>query len=210
MQDWFFATAFTLWGLPTTRLEAIAFGLALMMVVGNIRIRPWAWPLAISSSLLYFWLFWHHRLYGEGSLQVFFIVMAAWGWWQWLRGTLPDGSALQPRRMSPVQRAQVLGVILLAWPLLGLYLSRATDSDVPWWDAFPTAASLVGQWLLGRQWIENWAVWIAVNAVSVGLFVYKGLWLTALLYLLFIALSVVGWRAWSARMAPAVASKPAS
>ena len=67
---------------------------------------------------------------------------------------------------------------------------------MPWWDAFPTAASVLGQWLLGRKYLENWLAWIVVNVVSVGLFAYKGLWLTVILYTIFIVMSVFGWRAW--------------
>ena len=67
---------------------------------------------------------------------------------------------------------------------------------MPWWDALPTAGSLAGQWLLGRKYVENWLAWVAVNIVSVGLFAYKGLWLTVLLYALFVALSLAGYRAW--------------
>ncbi len=73
---------------------------------------------------------------------------------------------------------------------------RFTDTDVPWWDAFPTAASVLGQWLLGRKYVENWPVWIAVNLVAIGLFAYKGLWLTVVLYAIFVAMSLLGWRAW--------------
>lgn len=87
----------------------------------------------------------------------------------------------------------------LLWPLTGLFLKHTTDTDVPWWDAFPTALSLVGQFLLGRKYIENWAVWVVVNLVSVGLFIHKGLWLTVILYSVFIVLSVAGWRACSSR-----------
>ena len=65
-----------------------------------------------------------------------------------------------------------------SWPATGLFLARYTDTDVPWWDAFPTAGSVVGQWLLGRKYVENWPAWIAVNVVGVALFAYKGLWLT--------------------------------
>ena len=89
-----------------------------------------------------------------------------------------------------------LAALALAWPALALFLRHYTDSDVPWFDAFPTAGSLVGQWLLGRKYIENWAAWLGVNLVSVGLFAFKGLWLTVLLYALFVLLSVIGWRAW--------------
>ena len=86
---------------------------------------------------------------------------------------------------------------LAAWPATALLLRHSTDTDVPWWDAFPTAASVVNQWLVGRKHVESWAVWIAVNTVAVTLFAYKGLWLTALLYAVFIALSLAGWRAWA-------------
>ena len=94
-------------------------------------------------------------------------------------------------------RWALLAATLVAWPLLGLLLQRATDTDVPFWDALTTSGSLAGQWLLGRQYVENWAVWVAVNVISVGLFAYKGLWLTVLLYALFTLMAVVGWRAWS-------------
>ena len=80
-------------------------------------------------------------------------------------------------------------------------LSRLTDSDVPFFDALPTAGSVAGQWLLGRQYVENWPVWLGVNLVSVALFAYKELWLTVLLYALFALLSVVGLRAWQRRAA---------
>lgn len=193
----FFAGAFTLLGVAVSWLELVAFVLAVLMVLLNIRVDPLAWPLAIASSALYFLLFWQSRLYGDASLQILFIVVALWGWWQWLRGTQADGSALRVRRLDARGRWIALGAVALAWPATGLFLKHYTDTDVPWWDAFPTAASLVGQWLLGRKYVENWPAWIAVNGVAVTLFAFKGLWLTTLLYTLFIVLSLFGWRAWS-------------
>jgi nicotinamide mononucleotide transporter len=195
-----FSSAFELWGSPTTWLEVVAFVLALAMVGCNIREIHWGWPLAIASSLLYFALFWRSRLYGEAVLQIFFAVVAVWGWAQWLRGRRGDGSVLRVARLPPNGLAATVGVCVVLWPATGLFLGRFTDTDVPWWDAFPTAASVVGQILLGRKFIENWAVWVVVNVVSVGLFAYKGLWLTVILYTLFTVLSVAGWRAWKARL----------
>ena len=189
--------AFTLWGAPVTRLELIAFALALAMVACNIRVNPLGWPLAIASSLLYFGLFWSSLLYGEASLQIFFALIAAWGWWQWLRGTRADGSALRVRKLGTRSRWIALIVLAVAWPATGAFLAAATDTDVPWWDAFPTAGSVIGQWLLARKYVENWPTWLVVNVVSVVLFAYKGLWLTAMLYAIFILLSIVGWRAWN-------------
>jgi len=192
----FFTPAFTLWATPVSLLEIVAFVLAIVMVVLNMRVNPLAWPLAIVSSLLYFALFWNSKLYGDASLQIFFALVALWGWWQWLRGTEADGTALHVRSLDARSRWRLVAALALAWPMTALFLDNYTDTDVPWWDAFPTSASVIGQWLLGRKYIENWAVWVGVNVVSVGLFAYKGLWLTLLLYTLFVAMSFMGWRAW--------------
>ncbi len=192
----FFAAAFTLWGSPVSWLEIVAFVLAIAMVVLNIRANPAGWPLAIISSLLYFTLFYSSKLYGDASLQIVFAVVAGWGWWQWLRGTQADGTALVVRSVGKQGRWLMLGILAITWPAIGLFLKHYTDTDVPWWDAFPTAASLIGQWLLGRKYVENWPTWVIVNVVSVALFAYKGLWLTTVLYLIFIAMALVGWRAW--------------
>jgi nicotinamide mononucleotide transporter len=191
------APAFSLWGSPVTWLEMLACVLSLAMVVCNMRVNVLAWPLAIVASLLYGLLFWDSRLYGEASLQLLFVAVAGWGWWQWLHGRQDDGAALRVRWLSWRGRWMLAAAVLAAWPLLGAVLRRFTDTDVPWWDALPTAGSVAGQWLLGRKYVENWAVWLAVNLVSVALFAYKGLWLTVLLYALFALLSMAGWRAWA-------------
>ena len=191
-----FASAFTLWGSPVTWLEIVAFVLAIAMVIFNIRVNPLGWPLAIVSSILYSALFWNSRLYGEAGLQILFVVVAGWGWWQWVRGTTADGGALRVRTLSPQGRLIAMAAVAVGWPAIGWFLHRTTDTDVPWWDAFPTAASIVGQWLLGRKYVENWPTWVIVNVVSVALFAYKGLWLTVGLYAVFVAMSFAGWRAW--------------
>ncbi|MEO7058056.1 MAG: nicotinamide riboside transporter PnuC [Caldimonas sp.] len=191
-----FAAAFSFAGAPVTWLEVAAFVLAVAMVIFNIRVNVLGWPLAIASSLLYFMLFWKSRLYGDASLQIFFAAVAGWGWWQWLRGTDDAGGALRVRSLGTNGRWIALASVAVAWPATALFLRRFTDTDVPWWDAFPTAASVLGQWLLGRKYVENWPVWIVVNVVGVGLFAYKGLWLTAVLYAVFVAMSFVGWAAW--------------
>jgi nicotinamide mononucleotide transporter len=190
------APAFTLWGSPTTWLECVAFVLALAMVAANMRVHAVAWPLAISSSLLYALLFADSKLYGEASLQLVFVGLALWGWWQWLHGRSGDGAALRVHRLAPGGRLRALALTLLAWPLLALSLARLTDSDVPWLDALPSVASITGQVLLGRKLVENWLVWLVVNVFSVALFAYKGLWLTVILYALFAVLSWFGWHAW--------------
>lgn len=188
--------AFSLLGSPVTWLELVAVVLSLAMVAANMRVNVLGWPLAIASSLLYALLFADSKLYGEASLQFVFVVLALWGWWQWLRGRTPAGEELKVHTLTHRQRTQALAATLTAWPVLALLLARTTDTDVPWLDALATAGSVTGQVLLGRKFVENWVAWLLVNVFSVGLFAYKGLALTAVLYALFAVLSVMGWRAW--------------
>jgi nicotinamide mononucleotide transporter len=195
------AAPLSLLGSPVTWLELVAFALSLWMVFANMRVQLIAWPLAIVSSLAYMILFAHSKLYGEASLQILFVIVAAWGWWQWKFGRQADGQALRVRRIDARTGLVVIAVTGAAWPVLGFALRRFTDTDVPFFDALPTAGSVAGQWLLGKQFVENWPVWLGVNLISVALFAYKGLWLTVLLYALFAVLSVVGWRAWKQRAA---------
>ena len=191
------APAFLLAGSAVSWLELLALLLAVWMVLCNLRVHPLAWPLAMASSALYGLLFLHSRLYGEAGLQLLFIALAAWGWWQWLNGTGDTGQPLVVRWLGRPQRLQVTAITLAAWPLLGLLLQQVTDSDVPYLDALPTVGSIAGQVLLARKRVDNWPVWVAVNLVSVALFAVKGLWLTAALYALFAALAMAGWRTWA-------------
>ena len=183
-----------------TWTEALGFVLALAMVWCSIRELHWSWPLAILSSLLYFFVFKDSLLYAEAGLQLVFAALALWGWWQWRR----LGENNQP--VYVIQRLPRHGwwlagaSLVVLWPALAWLLMHFTDSDVAWWDALPTALSLIGQALLGRKYIENWLAWIVVNVFSVGLFAYKGLWLTTGLYVLFIGLSLIGWREWQKRL----------
>ncbi|WP_457442215.1 nicotinamide riboside transporter PnuC [Roseateles sp. P5_E4] len=190
------APAFTAFGSPISWLELVAFVLAVWMVVCNMRVHLLAWPLALISSLMYFALFLDGKLYGEAGLQLVFAALALWGWWQWRFGRTREGEALKVRRLGLQGLVKPALLTLAAWPLLGVFLAKNTDSPLPYWDAFPTVASLLGQWLLARKYEENWPTWIVVNVVSVVLFGLKGYWLTVILYAGFIPMSVIGWRAW--------------
>jgi len=203
-------TAFTLLGTPVTWLELIAFALALANITCNVFEIHWGWPLTLVASALYAWLFLSFGLYGEMGVNLFFAVTALWGWWQWLRGSRPSGShALQGHtaasalRIERLSRPLIVGSLAawaLLWLVFGTLLDGVTDSTVPWVDGFVTAGSVVGTVLLGRKYLENWVIWMVVNAVSVGLFAYKGLTLTALLYVIFLVLAFWGWSGWLASL----------
>ena len=188
--------AFLLFGSPASWAEVIGAVLGIAMVLCNIKEIHWGWPLAFASSAMYFLVFWGSQLFGDASLQIFFAVMATWGWWQWLRGVRIDGSVLKIQTLSRRSTIKLIAICAILWLATGLFLLKFTTTDVPWWDAFPTALSIVATFLLGRKYIENWPMWIAVNIVGMALFAYKGLWLTVGLYAVFAIMALIGWQAW--------------
>lgn len=180
--------------LATTPLELVSFLLAVTTVVLNIRQKHWAWLFSIASSATYAVVFFEARLYGDMGLQFVFIGASVWGWYQWLHGA--GNQALVVTRLDRTGWTWSLLGWLAGFLLLSSFLDHFTDTDVPHADGFLTAGSLVGQLLLGRKKVENWHVWIVVDILYVGLYVYKGLILTAFLYAVFVLLAWTGLRAW--------------
>ncbi len=189
----------SLLGLSTTPLELLSFALSVATVWLNIRQNHWAWLFAILSSALYGVVFFESKLYGDMGLQAVFITVSVWGWYQWLHGDeaherLPVTQLDWPGR-AVAALGWIVGFVALAW-----FLMSFTDTDVPFADGFLTAGSLVGQLLLSRKKLENWHVWIIVDVLYVGLYVHKGLMLTALLYGLFVVMATIGLLAWRKSM----------
>ncbi|MFN9807957.1 MAG: nicotinamide riboside transporter PnuC [Betaproteobacteria bacterium] len=186
-------------------VEWTALALALGYVLLSIRQAVAAWPLMIASSLLYGLLFVSARLYGQTALQLMFVAIAAWGWWQWRFGR-KDDAPLAVSSLSPRARGLLLALWAVATLLAAPALARLTDAAAPWLDAFTTAGSVLAQVLTARKYREAWLGWIAINGLSVLLFAQQGLWPTALLYAVFAALSVARWRTW--RSSPQAAAAP--
>ena len=186
----------TLLGLATTPLELISFVLAVLTVYLNIRQNHWGWLLAIVSSATYGMVFYSSKLYGDMGLQAVFVLVSFWRWYQWLYGGTP-GQGLQVTRLDRRGWSWALLGWLSGYVVLAYFLKHYTDTDVPRADAFLTAGSLLGQILLSRKKVENWAVWIVVDILYVGLYLYKHLILTAILYAVFVLMAAAGWRAWS-------------
>jgi nicotinamide mononucleotide transporter len=187
--------AITLFGLPTTPMELVSFTLAAITVLLTIRQNHWAWLFTILSSSTYAVVFFDAKLYGDMSLQFVFIGAAVWGWYLWLRGG-ENHSGLTVSRLSRKGITASVLSWLAAFVAVALLLSSFTDTDVAYPDAFLTAGSLVGQVLVARKKIENWIVWIIVDVLYVGLYVYKDLMLTAILYAVFVFMAAQGLRAW--------------
>ena len=179
----------------TTPLELISFVLAIITVVLNIRQLHWAWLFAIISSATYAFVFYDAKLYGDMGLQGVFIAVSVWGWYQWLHGSAGRAPLVVTNCSRSAWTYSAAGW-LLGFAILALFLDKFTDTDVPNIDGFLTAGSLVGQVLLSRKKVENWIVWIIVDILYVGLYVHKGLMLTAVLYALFVVLAGIGLVAW--------------
>ncbi|MFZ6674366.1 nicotinamide riboside transporter PnuC [Undibacterium sp. Xuan67W] len=184
-------------GFSTTLLELISFILAVLTVALNIRQIHWAWLFSIVSSALYGIIFFDAKLYGDMSLQLVFVLVSVWGWAQWLQKGDADSSVLQVSRLTTAQRTVSVTGWLAGFVVLSVFLKNYTDTDVAYADGFLTAGSLLGQLLLSRKKWENWHVWIIVDVLYVGLYVYKGLMLTAILYVIFVLMAIIGLRAWS-------------
>jgi nicotinamide mononucleotide transporter len=184
-------------GFSTTLLELISFVLSIVTVLLNIRRIHWAWLFAIVSSATYGIVFFKARLYGDAGLQAVFIAASIWGWYEWLRGTGSDDQPLVVTRLGRKGWTWSLAGWALGFGLLSWFLHAYTDTDVPHMDGFLTAGSLLGTLLAARKKVENWHVWIAVDVLYVGLYVYKGLHLTAILYAVFVVMAALGLRTWA-------------
>jgi nicotinamide mononucleotide transporter len=179
--------------INSTELLGFITGAACVWMVARQNI--WNWPLGILNNLFFLLLFWTTGLYADSGLQIVYITLAIYGWWLWLHG----GQARATLRVSLTTKSTwtwLLPATVLATVALHLLLSRATDSTVPFWDALTTALSLAATYGQCRKLLESWWFWIAADIIYIPLYVYKGLWLTGLLYLVFLMLCIQGLRAW--------------
>jgi nicotinamide mononucleotide transporter len=179
--------------------EVVAALFGVVNVFLTVRENIWCWPTGIVNVAMYIVVFHDAKLYADMGLQVVYLALSFYGWYEWLHGGKNHGTL----RVSRTPRA-VLAALGLAGVagsvVLGRFLSAATDAALPFWDASTTSCSLVAQAMLTRKWIENWALWIAVDVVYIGMYVYKRLYVTAVLYAVFLGLSVLGLREWKAAL----------
>ena len=153
------------------------------------------WPVTLLADALYLVIFYRARLYSDALLQVFFIAFTLYGWWHWWRGVRAEGEV----RVAPLSLfgwlrgllAGAIGSLLLGWLMMRI------GAALPHLDATLTAYSLVASWWSARKHVANWSLWIAVDLVYIGEYIYKGLYLTALLYALLVGLAALGLRDWS-------------
>lgn len=165
-------------------------------VVLMIRRNLWAFPVGLVAVSVQGVLFFRTRIYADALLQGFFFVALAWGWWHWVSGR-GAAAELPVTRLGGRGRIVVLGLASAATVLWALALQRWTDAVIPWRDAFIAAFSVAAQVLQARKLIENWALWVAVNAVAIPAYWSASLAYSAFLYVIYLGLALAGWRTWA-------------
>ena len=187
--------AFVVAGSAVTWTELVGDVTGLACVYLVARASVWNWPLGIANTVLFFFVFARARLYGDALLQVVFALLNAYGWWLWTRpGEGRD--ELPVRRGTPAELAVLAAVSLVGTAVAALILAHKTDSPVPIWDASVLVLSLVATYAQAEKVVESWWLWIAVDVISVPLYVSRALYPTALLYALLLALCILGLREW--------------
>lgn len=176
-------------------IELLAVVLTLAAVYLTTRQNIWCWPLGMVSVTLYALVFYGARLYADMGLQALYFGLAVYGWWAWLHGG-EDHGELRVSLASNRARVLLAALGLVAGLALGRTLSRHTDASLPFLDSTLTCFSIVAQWMQTRKLLEAWLVWLAVDVFYVGMFLFKGLYPTAGLYAVFLALAVLGFVEW--------------
>lgn len=193
-------------------LQWTAVGTGVISVYLSVKQRIWSWPTALVNVALYFVVFKNERLYADMGLQVIYFVLSLYGWYEWLYGG-ENRTELKVSRATAGMAVRLAAITVVGVAVLGTLFSRYTDAALPYVDSATATVSLVAQWMMTRKVLENWAVWIAVDVVYVGMFVYKHLYPTAALYAGFLVLALMGhlqWlRSFKADRAPAAPPVPA-
>ncbi|MFL5385581.1 MAG: nicotinamide riboside transporter PnuC [Longimicrobiaceae bacterium] len=180
-------------GMSTVEWVAVAFGI--VSVYLSVRENIWSWPTAIVNVSLYVYIFLGAKLYADMGLQVFYICISFYGWWNWLYGG-ENRTELHVTQL-PRRWAVALPFVFVAGAAaLGAFLSRYTDAALPYADASLAVASLIAQYLMTKKVLENWAIWVAADVGYIAMYIYKGLYPTTFLYAVFLVLAAMGYVQW--------------
>lgn len=194
-------------------LEIIGTLVGLLYLWLEYRASIYLWIAGIIMPAVYIFVYYDAGLYADFGINIYYLGAAIYGWMMWKYGSFLRRKLLRTKKQEPTKQTElpitrmplryllplvaVFGVALLgiAWILINF-----TDSNVPWLDSFTTALSIIGMWMLARKYVEQWWAWIAVDAVSAGLYIYKGLDFTAGLYALYTIIAIFGYFKWKKMM----------
>lgn len=181
--------------LQTTRIEALAVLFSIAYVILAAYQNNWCWPAAIISVSLYIYICFTAKLYSETGLQVFYLAMAFYGWWQWTK------KSTENKKIS-ITTLDFKNHVLIILPGIGITLpfylitKNYTDAALPFSDALVTAFSLIATFMVTKKILENWIYWIVIDSIAIYIYMNRGLQLTAILYLIYVIIAVVGFINW--------------
>ena len=181
---------------------------ALIYLYFSINEKIWLWPTGFIASLFYLVVFFKSQLYADMGLQVYYLVVSVYGWYNWIgkRKLLEIETSIHTSSLTLLKWLPYFAIIILLNIVLYLALVSLPEqiglppSDMPALDAFTTAASIVGTYMLARKILENWIIWIVVDSVSVGMYLYKGLYVTTFLFIIYTVMAVIGYFNWKKNM----------
>lgn len=180
-------------------LEVAAVALGIAYVILAARQNILCWPAALGSTGIYFYLMLDAKLYLESGLQVFYLLMAIYGWWAWLRSP-SDKQAQTPTKpvthMSGLQHALVVGLGVVFTLGMGFYFDNHTNANMPYVDAFTTGFALITTYMVTEKKLENWLYWVVIDAVTIYLYFSREFYLSGLLMFAYTIIAVVGYFQW--------------
>jgi nicotinamide mononucleotide transporter len=183
--------------LQTHYIEIIGAITGLIFLYLEIKQNIWLWPFGILTSALYIYIFFASKFYADMGLQFYYLGVSVYGWWHWLYGAGEGKTdALPIVRLRMKIALSLVAITIAIFVLLVYVLINFTDSPVPFGDAFTTALSITATWMLARKILDMWWVWMLVNAVSLALYIYKGLYPTSVLFFFYFTMSIVGYLQW--------------
>lgn len=183
-----------------TLIEVLGFVLSLLAIWLAARNKVATWPLQVISSLIYVYLFYVYALPGEATLNFIYCLLALYGWWGW-RPDSPHHRAFTIQRMTRQQWLAGLVLGTMATGVLAQWQFKLGITDLPVLDSGVFVFGLIAQYLQARRLLGNWLWWVVIDLVSAGIYGYKGLYITAVLYVIFTVLAVQGWRTWRRQLA---------
>lgn len=195
--DWLNQPLLTALGATLSVVEVVGFVTGLLAVWLTARRNIWNFPIGIANGALLFLMFFDARLFADAGLQIMFIILGLAGWWFWLTGGVTKRRTI--RTSSTIERLWIAASVVILVGLLYVVLTWAKGS-IPLFDALITSLSIVAQWLLNRKILETWLLWIATDFISIPVYLYKELYLIALLYAVFLVLACRGYQLWRQEM----------
>lgn len=177
-------------------VEALAAALLLANVWLVARRSLWNYAFALAAVSLYAAVFLDARLYAAFGLQLVFLALNIYGLASW-RAARSGSGPVAVSHLTPRWILVSLAAILVLAFGIGQMLAATTDAEAPFWDSLNTSAALCAQWWQARRKVESWGFWLLVNIGSTGLYAMQGLWFTAAVYAVLLAMALHGWRSWN-------------